>query len=296
MIDLTKLNYFVVVAKHENLTEASKELHISQPALSKAIMNLESEMGVHLFYRQGKRLFLNKTGIFFKERAEKLLSEVHDLTKELSEIDGEVQQQLSIISTLPYSIIELFNSFLNEYPTTKLRQVSLSHENLMDFIERGMHDLCITTEKIEHPNLEWIPLVEEPIYLSVPISHPLAQLDAIPLDVLKQGDLPFIGLLEIFNFRKLIDELCSNNGISINYQIEVQESTAILQLVRYGKGVSFSPAYAIHLYKDEVKHIQILDAQFKRTIGILKHKYYYQTHRAQAFLSLALQFFEEDSH
>ena len=57
MIDLTKLHYFVVVAKYENLTEASKELHISQPALSKAIANLEDDLGISLFYRQGKRLY-----------------------------------------------------------------------------------------------------------------------------------------------------------------------------------------------------------------------------------------------
>ena len=293
MIDLTKLHYFVVVAKYENLTEASKELHISQPALSKAIVNLEDELGISLFYRQGKRLYLNKNGEFFKIRADKLLAEVDYLKKELIELDGETQVHLSIISTLPYSIIELFNSFLDEFPTTKLRQVSLSTENMADFIERGVHDLCITTEKVEHPNLEWIPLVEERIYLSVPKSHPFANKESIDINEFADERLKFVGLLESFAFRKLTDEFFLQHGINLNYQIEVEESTAVLHLVRAGKGVSFSPQYAIDLYPSQIKHIPINDLNFKRTIGILKHKHYYQTKRAKAFINSAMEYFKE---
>ena len=293
MLDLTKIYYFVVVAKYENLTEAARELHISQPALSKAIINLEEELGVNLFYRQGKRLYINNNGRFFMERANKLLAEVDYLKKELIENDGELQANLSVITTLPYSIMDLFSSFLDDYPNTKLKQVSLSKENLQDFIERGLHDLCITTEQIEHPNLEWIPLVEERIYLSVPKSHPFAERDSIDLMDLNDENLAFIGLLETFAFRKLTDEYCAQNGVTINYQIEVEESTAILHLVRSGHGVSFSPKYATNLYRDEIKHVLINDVKFMRTVGILKHKHYYQSKRAQAFLESAAAFFEE---
>ena len=227
------------------------------------------------------------------ERANKLLAEVDYLKKELIENDGELQANLSIISTLPYSIMDLFSSFLDDYPNTKLKQVSLSQENLQDFIDRGLHDLCITTEQIIHPNLEWIPLVNEDIYLSVPKSHPFATKESIEVEELGDERLAFIGLLESYKFRQLTDELCSNAGITIRYNIEVDESTAILRLVRAGHGVSFSPKNATKLYEEDIAHILINSPNFSRTIGILKHKHYYQTKRAQEFMQAATTFFEE---
>ena len=293
MVDLTKLYYFVVVAKYENLTEAARELHISQPALSKAIINLEEELEVSLFSRQGKRLYLNNNGRFFVEKANKLLAEVDSVKKELVENDGEVQSKMSIITTLPYSILDLFTEFLVDFPDTKLKQVSLNEENLQDYIERGLHDLCITTDRVDHPNLEWIPLVDEAIYLSVPKSHPFAHKTKLYVEDLADSSLNYIGLLESYTFRKLTDDYCANAGVHIEYKIEVDESTAILRLVKAGQGVSFSPKYATNLYEEDIAHILIDDPLFTRTIGILKHKHYYQTSRVQAFLQSATAFFEE---
>ena len=102
-MDLIKLKYFYTTAKLENMSLAAKELLISQPALSKAITNLEAELEMDLFFRNGKRISLNENGRFLFKRAERIFSEVSNLEHSLEERKGEGGGNLSIVTTLPYT-------------------------------------------------------------------------------------------------------------------------------------------------------------------------------------------------
>lgn len=104
-------------------------------------------------------------------------------------------KSLSIISTLPYTMTTIIDSFFNDFPNVKILQVPLSKENLQGFIENGKYDLCITTERMNHSNLEWVPLFEEEIFLTVPSSFKEVEEGTIDLLGLKD-DFPFIGLTE----------------------------------------------------------------------------------------------------
>ena len=88
-MDLIKLRYFYTTAKLENMSLAAKELLISQPALSKAITNLEAELEMDLFFRNGKRISLNENGSFLFKEVERVFSEVRDLERGLEERRGE---------------------------------------------------------------------------------------------------------------------------------------------------------------------------------------------------------------
>ena len=180
-MDLIKLKYFYITAKLENMSLAAKELLISQPALSKAITNLEAELEMDLFFRNGKRISLNENGSFLFKRAERIFSEIRHLERGLEERRGEGDGNLSIVTTLPYTFTNIIDLFFNEYPHVKYRQVPLSKENLQQFIENGKYDVCITTEKIDHPNVEWVPLFEEEIFLTVPKSYKEAKAGTIDL-------------------------------------------------------------------------------------------------------------------
>src|SRR4051812_18764690 len=153
-MDLIKLKYFYTIAKWENMTIAAKELLISQPALSKAITNLESELEMDLFFRNGKRISLNDNGRFLFQRAERIFSEVNSLKRSLEERKGEGGGNLSIVSTLPYTFTNIIDLFINDHPNVRFQQVPLSKENLQQFVENGKYDMCITTERITHSNVE----------------------------------------------------------------------------------------------------------------------------------------------
>ena len=289
-MDLVKLRYFYITAKLENMSLAAKELLISQPALSKAITNLEAELEMDLFFRNGKRISLNENGSFLFKRVERIFSEVRDLERGLEERRGEGDGNLSIVTTLPYTFTNIIDLFFNEYPLVKYQQVPLSKENLQQFIDNGKYDLCITTEKIEHSNVEWVPLFEEEIFLTVPKSYKEAKTGTI--DLMKLDNISFIGLTNQYSFRQFTDQFCKSVGYTPIYQVEVEEATTILQLVKNGRGAAFTPETSVNLYEDKIKHLKIENGKFTRTIGLLKHRYLYPTKISEAFVSHCHRYFQ----
>lgn len=289
-MDLVKLRYFYTTAKLENMSLAAKELLISQPALSKSIALLEEELEMDLFYRNGKRISLNENGHFLYERLERIFAEIRDLERGLKEQREEGNGELSIVTTLPYTFTNILDQFFNNYPNVKYRQVPLSKENLIQFMEYGKFDICITTEKIDHPSVEWLPLFEEEIFLTVPSNFPEADNKTVDLSTLR--DLPFIGLTPSYSFRQFTDQFCQSMGYVPNYQVEVEEATTILQLVKNGRGAAFTPETSVNLYEDKIKHIKIQNGKFTRTIGLLKHRYMYPTKISQAFIEHCYEYFK----
>ncbi len=289
-MDILKLRYFYVTAQFENMSIAAKKLLVSQPALSKAIHTLEDELQMDLFHRNGKRITLNENGEFLFKRAEQIFADFKDLERGLEERRQEGSGELSIISTLPYTFSHILNRFFDQYPHARYRQLALSQENLTKFIEYGKYDLCITTKKIVHPNIEWVPLFEEEIYLTVPNEFPEAKLDEIDMSTLR--DLPFIGLTQDFSFRQFTDQFCYEQDYVPTYQVEVEEATTILQLVRSGRGAAFTPQTSVSYYDDNIQHIKIKGGQFTRTIGLLKHTKIYETKLAKDFIQHCTHYFE----
>lgn len=290
-MDLLKLKYFYETAKLENISHAAAELLISQPALSKAIKNLEDDLEMDLFFRRGKTIKLNKNGKFLFDNAERLFSEVGNLEALISEKKVEGEGNLSIVTTLPYTFTQILDSFFNQYPNVKCQQVPLSQENIHQFIENGKYDLCITTERIDHHNIESLPLYTEDIFLTVPTNFKESSQTSIDLKTLKD-DIPFIGLTKQYSFRQLTDNISEKAGYYPSYQVEVEEATAILQLVKKGHGVSFTPETSMNNYDGQVKHLKIENEGFTRTIGLLKHKYMYPTKISQAFIEHSRSYFD----
>jgi len=289
-MDLNKLKYFYITAKHENMSLAAKELLISQPALSKAITNLEAELEMDLFFRNGKHISLNENGKFLFIEVERVFSVIRDLERGLEERRGEGDGNLSIVTTLPYTFTNIIDLFFDEYPNVKYQQVPLSKENLQQFIENGKYDVCITTEKIEHSNVQWIPLFEEEIFLTVPKSYKEANTGTI--DLMKLDNISLIGLTNQYSFRQFTDQFCNLVGYTPIYQVEVEEATTILQMVKNGRGAAFTPETSVNLFEDKIKHLKIENGKFTRTIGLLKHRYTYQTKITEAFVSHCLRYFQ----
>ncbi|MEI4771923.1 LysR family transcriptional regulator [Psychrobacillus sp. FJAT-51614] len=289
-MDLNKLKYFYITAKFENMSLAAKDLLISQPALSKAITNLEAELEMDLFFRNGKHISLNENGRFLFKEVERVFTVIRNLERGLEARRGEGDGNLSIVTTLPYTFTNIIDLFFDEYPHVKYQQVPLSKENLQQFIENDKYDVCITTEKIEHSNVEWVPLFEEEIFLTVPKSYKEAKTGTI--DLMELRNISFIGLTDQYSFRQFTDQFCKSVGYTPTYQVEVEEATTILQMVKNGRGAAFTPETSVNLYEDKIKHLKIENGKFTRTIGLLKHRYTYPTKISEAFVSHCHSYFQ----
>ncbi len=180
-MEFLQLNYFQTVAKLEHMTQAAKQLHVSQPALSKIISRLEKELGVQLFDRKKHSIRLNENGRAFLKRVERILHEAKQGTKEVQDLNGLKERSVSVSMALPHILPFFFSDYLKKYPDGHIKHFTASANEMAHQLEQGFVDLCISTSPIEGEGIKWMPLMEEDIYLSVPLSHRLSERKEIML-------------------------------------------------------------------------------------------------------------------
>ena len=95
-MELKKLFYFHIVAKHQNVTRAAQELYISQPALTKMIKGLEKELGLPLFCKKGRNIYLTEFGEYLKERTDKIFAIMGGITDELNKMKNEANNTIKL--------------------------------------------------------------------------------------------------------------------------------------------------------------------------------------------------------
>lgn len=162
-MELRVLKYFLTVAREENITKAAQSLHITQPTLSRQMMQLEDELKVKLFKRSNHRIYLTEDGMILKRRAQELLT-LADRTKKdflhKDEISGEI-----MIGTGEFRsskcLAHMMKSFSEEYPHVQFRMFSGNGEDVRDNIERGIFDIGIVLEPVDISKYEFVSIPEK---------------------------------------------------------------------------------------------------------------------------------------
>lgn len=182
-MEIRVLSYFLMVAREENITKAAKLLHITQPTLSRQLMQLEEELGAQLFNRSNHRIILTEDGMLLKRRAQELIS-LADKTKrefirEENQLAGEISigcGELSSVSCLS----SLIASFREAYPQVRYELFSGNVDNVKDRMERGLLDIGLFSEPAEISKYEFIRMpVKETWGILVRGDSPLAAKEAV---------------------------------------------------------------------------------------------------------------------
>ncbi|WP_167797480.1 LysR family transcriptional regulator [Staphylococcus croceilyticus] len=292
-MEITKLNYFKVVAEVNNITQAAKHLNISQPALSKAIHSLEEELGVKLFNRKGRQIHLNQYGELMKLQVDKAFNALNEGERILKNITGLEQGQVSFAVTFPHVMPTLVQQYLREHPRTKIKQYQATSERATQLILDDKVDFAISTIPIVHKDITWIPLLQDDIYLTVSKQHYLAKRNIVSLQEIRNEGL--IGQISGYGFRDIIDTILGNEGITPNYQVEVEDSSAILKLVAMNIGISFTPKQALIHDDNNIVAIPINSPNCYRMIGIGYKTSHYFTAVAESFKQFSIDYFEKYS-
>lgn len=165
-VELRVLNYFLAVAREENITRASQTLHISQPALSRQMMQLEEELGVKLFVRSNHNIVLTEEGLLLKRRAQEMLSLAEKTKRDFLQKETELTGEIAVGSGEFLSTGELARimvAFRRENPLVKFRIYSGNADNIQDYIERGLLDIGVIGEPVDIRKYEfaYMPVKEE---------------------------------------------------------------------------------------------------------------------------------------
>jgi DNA-binding transcriptional LysR family regulator len=244
-MELRQLRYFVTVAQELHFARAAEHLDITQPALSKQIRVLETELGVQLFTRTKRTVQLTKAGEVFLSGAQQLLKQAEKaiaLTQRTAM--GEVGRlTIGFTSTATYTVLpELIGRFRVRYPLVEVEMLELSTEAQVTALNRNEIDLGFLHPPIDSRGLELYPILAEEFVSVLPKQHHLVHKKLLSLKDLagesfilhprSEGPFLYDGFLK----------LCRQAGFQPQIVKEVNTHQTRICLVAAGMGITFIPA------------------------------------------------------
>lgn len=290
-MEIEQLQYFKTVAKMQHMTRAAEVLSISQPALSKSISNIEQELGVPLFDREGRSISLNRFGALFLQSVNIMLDEYERIKEEFEDIvrPGSGEVSFGFIHTLGMEIVpELIASTTEHFPNMQFSLTQATSLNLMKRLEEGAIDLCLS-QKIASKviEIETVELFAEELFVIVPKTHKLAHLETITLEDIKEE--PFIAIKKGNSLRQLIDEFFLREEIKLNTTFAAEEMHTVAGFVSAGMGVSLIPNIK-GLDHYNVKRLKV-EPPCYRSVGVSWAKNRYLPPAAMEFKQYLIEYF-----
>lgn len=181
-MELRVLKYFLAVAREENITRAATLLHLTQPTLSRQLMQLEEELGVQLFHRSRYHIVLTDEGMLLRRRAQELVDLAEKTAREFQK-DPELRGEISIGSgdlEGMYVLAELLASFQKLHPQVTYQIYSGNADHTKERIEGGTLDLGLLLEPVDISKYDFIRMpVKEQWGVLVHEDTPLARKEAV---------------------------------------------------------------------------------------------------------------------
>lgn len=295
-MDLQQLKYFQTVARLEHMTRAAEVLNISQPALSKAISQLEHEVGAPLFERVGRAIRLNRYGALFLERTEPITQILDEAKQEIRDLVAPNSGTVAIGFTHSMGtrlVSRAVQAFQKEYPETEFEFVQRNSLPLVKDLNKGLCDLCLIPHLETDIPIDWRELWREEVYVIVPLHHRFAKQDTIRLQDLAED--PFVTIKEGNSLRQIQNHVFEQVGISPDIVFEGEEFHTVASFVEAGFGVGLLPdLQRIDGY--QIKRLHVTDVVCERRIGIatMKGRYIPQVAKQfEAFVSEHLYHFTQ---
>jgi len=242
-MNLTQLRYFVRVAEMGSFSKAAIELDVAQPALSRQVRLLETDLHVTLLQRTGRGVLLTEAGKRLFEHAVGILQLVARAREDLSANRDEATGR--IVVGLPPSMgrmltLPLVDQFKSTMPKARLAIVEGLSAHIVEWISTGRVDLGLIHNPDANPSIETIHVLDEPLSLVSAGKGPGARgetpVPKKPLEFAELVRMPLVVPEQTHAIRKLLETQAALAGLKLNIAYEVSSVQAILELVRHGHG------------------------------------------------------------
>ncbi|EPX63148.1 Hydrogen peroxide-inducible protein activator [Cystobacter fuscus DSM 2262] len=247
-LTLRQLEYVVAVADVLGFRKAAERCHVSQPALSAQIQQLEDVLGVKIFERDKRRVLLTQAGEELVSRARRVLTEAGDILSAASRLSDPFAGplQLGVIPTVaPYVLPEVIPAVTKQYPQMRLRLREEKTELLVRGLEEGRLDAALVALDPELGDVEQTVIAEDAFVVALPPGHPLAKKKQVQL---RDLDAENVLLLEDGHcFRSQALALCTRVGAR-EVDFRATSLTTLAQMVMSGEGsITLLPAISVPL-------------------------------------------------
>lgn len=289
-MNLFYLRYFVKLAQVRHYTKAAEQLSITQPSLSHAISQLEAELGVQLFEKDGRNTTLTRFGEEFLVCAKQTLSTLdHGVASLQQSARGEGLIRLGFLRTLGTGMIpELASGFLAANPGKQIRfefHSGLSG-GLLDELSLGQHDLVFCSKPQEKAGFRSVPVKRQDLVLIVPKNHPLAARHSVALG--ETFGCPQVYFAKGSGLRHVVDEMYEKAGGRPTIALETEEDQVIAGLVSQGFGIAVVPYMDLLLGLD-VKILQISGQAAEREFYMIRQEGRYAPPVVEQFWEYVLE-------
>ncbi len=179
-MDIRVLKYFVAVAKEKNITRAAESLHLSQPSLSKQLINLEDELGKQLLIRKKRRIDLSEDGLFLLKRAEEIIALLDQTQEELSHRSKTIHGKISIGGMLNADIQSAITTLHHKCDEVTFEFFNGDATDVMERLDHGSLDFAVLLKPIDTVKYEYISLTSNAYWgLLMPKNSPFAKKECI---------------------------------------------------------------------------------------------------------------------
>ena len=173
MLETNQLSQLITIADTKTLSKAAEILHISQPALTRSIQKLESDLNVTLFYRQKNKITLNKTGELAVSHARRILADVEQMTQSIQAFERSLHT-ISIGSCAPAPIVELLYYLTEKFATMTFSSETVNPDSLVLGLKNNTYQIIITNSPVKDSEICCREFCREQLFLTIPPAHPLA--------------------------------------------------------------------------------------------------------------------------
>ncbi len=285
MIDIAELITFIKVAETGSFSHAASQLFVTQPAISKRIAALESNLGVQLFDRIGRQVQLTEAGIRLLPKARKMAEDLQDIKRSMSLQMQDVSGELRISTSHHVGLRRLPKSlkrFQEDFPSAQLEiDFSQSEEAYQDVLKGRAELGIITLSHKENPLIESLPIWSDPLTCVVSKDHPLAKIKNLSLMELAQHAcvLPNKNTFT----RQIAEQVFGKQGLKPQVRMNTNNLETLAMLVGIGWGWSLLPST---LVDDKLAVLNLPDLNVERKLGVIHHKQKTLSRAALAFIEL----------
>jgi len=283
-MDIASLQAFSAVAEQASFSLAAEQLHLTQPAVSKRIRQLEDDLGVNLFDRIGRRISLTEAGRALLPKARRLLNDASDIRRTLADLSGEVSGQLVMGTSHHIGLHRLpepLKHFTTTYPQVELDIRFMDSEAACHAVEVGDLELAIVTlPPASLPHLSMQPIWEDPLVFMIANEHRLAGKRKVNLKtlLLEPAVLPSGSTYT----RRILEQAVHEQGLTLKIAMETNYLETLQMLVASGLGWSLLPRTQLD---ERVSTVGIRGFRLSRQLGAVTHEKRSLSNAAKAMIA-----------
>lgn len=244
-VSLRQVTAFLAVAEAGSFTRAADQLKVAQPALSQAIRELETSLGLRLFDRTTRRVELTAAGREFRDATVKIVGDLDFAVRNARDLAGRKRGRMVVAAppllaaaVLPQAIVE----FSSQYPDVQISVVDAPTTSIVDVVRSGGADCGIGTFPAGESGVQQTALMRDRLLLFCRADSPFAKAESVRWsDLFRQ---PLIALSPTSAIRRLVEIGFESAQIPLTPAYEVHQMVTALSLIKAGLGVAVLPTYA----------------------------------------------------